>query len=358
MKLLHITSAFLCFFTSLLSAQPLEETTTFQFRLQVDSLVFKKGNSNIYLNQINPTKSAGYALRLFQKKDFRGDTLVFELPIKHYGALTDTLILELFNTTTKHKMKVVCGSTLNPALFYTIDLKEFIYRDDVDGQFFFDLVEIGNLLEQKDSLYWNGCVIQQTIFNKYYKTITIQVKKTNIGRPTGLFYYSYNKIQAGKLKGVYADLDVKNFFVPYDPSRQVIYKQNRHPKATIIAQYQYLPNRHDRRNKLFGHSAHYIFYDDFTFSVREADPPMVVSLVAPRAPGIGIWCVVGDQLVLTTPPHWSTLYKGNMADTPITFYPYTSYTIKGSLLIVHSGKHPYRLKRKWTKGQKRLSTVQ
>ncbi|MGH1338630.1 MAG: hypothetical protein ACRBFS_21130, partial [Aureispira sp.] len=231
----------LLFFCGLLTsqAQPLEEATTFQYRVQVDSLVFKKGNSNIYLHQVNPTISAGYAIRLFRKEDFRGDTLVFELPIKHYGALVDTVVFDLVNTTTKHRMKVVFSATRTPALVYQIDLKEFIYRDDVDGAFFFDLVEIGALLEEQDRVQWNGCTIQQTISNKYYKNISIQVNEVGMGKPKGLFLYSYRKIQAGKLKGPYADLVVKDFFSAStnSASGRLIQHQNRHPAPKIIAQY-------------------------------------------------------------------------------------------------------------------------
>lgn len=359
MKLLFLFCIGL-FFAFQTQAQPIARDCTFSFELQVIALGFKKGKSNFYLKQFSPVVSPGSAITRFEKDNFREDTLAFEVDINHVGHIQDTISLELFNSASGYTTKIVFSANPNPAVSYQIDLTAFTYPEqEVDGYFFFDMLEINALLKEQDSIYWKGCVITQTHPTRHNSRVHIKVQDLNIGKRDGFFFYSYHKIQAGSYNQSYRLWEAKNFFsVNPDRHQAYIIPQNTSPKTTIVAEYKYLPSAQDKRNRLFGHQALYTFYSNHTFKVEIHNPPTVVSLQEPRQDGFGIWEVEGDELYLMTPVHWLPLLNMLMDQTSPIFTPINSpIFIKGKRLIVKRPPYPYRLKQKRVKGQKGLLSI-
>lgn len=339
-----------------LYAQPSPETT-FHFKIKVDTLAIKHKKSNWNLKMIKGSQYPFYYTRTFQQSDFKQDTLRFSITTK--DAYLDTLIFDLVNTITKKKMKVVVSSFKDYAYFF--DLKETYTGEDFDGALFFNLLEIDRLLHQsnhRDTL-WKSCLI-----TKNQQHIKIKVNDFGLRTLGGLMPYSWNKTQDKRFHNPCYDLDVNDFFVASTNSLsgKVIYKRTKHKLSgnseTIVATYVHQPNAMDRRNKLFGHSATYTFYEDHTFIARIGNPPRVVSLLPPSQIGIGTWEIQGNTLILNTPENWYSLYRSvyNLT-TPMFFYN-TVFKIQGNQLISPTENLKFRytlIKAPNTKAKQKLS---
>lgn len=337
-----ILSLLNCF---VLFAQPSPETT-FHFKIKVDTLTLKNQKSNWNLKMIKGSQYPFYYTKTFQKSDFRRDTLSFSITIN--DSYLDTLIFDLVNTLTKKKMKIVVSHFRDYAYFF--DLKEMYTGEDLDGALFFDLLEIDSLLHLSNSqdTLWKSCLI-----TKNKQSIKIKVNDFGLRTPNGLMPYSWRNTQDRRFHNPCYHLDANDFFTvsPNSTSGEVIYKNTQPPRSgnseIVIAHYIYKPNRMDKKNKLFGHDATYIFYEDHTFIARITNPPTVVSLLPPSQMGIGTWEVQGRILILNTPENWYSLYdKIHLFTDPMFFYN-TPFTIKGNLLIssTRNSKIKYALKK-------------
>lgn len=333
---------FLCLWSFQMNAQP-SPTSTFNFKIKVDSLAFKKGKSNFRLKIITGSHQVFYHTREFGTSDFKEDTLHFSMNVEG----SDTLAFDLVNTLTNNKMKVViCG--IMPNTFYQFDLKEFYQGEDLTGALYFDMREILELLRQSDKsqITWKQCDIER---DKNFN-LSVTVNDFGVRKPDGLMQYSWRKTQDQRFHNYYYDLDVQHFFraSPNSVSGKLIYKNNGLLSGNsdkILAKYEYQRTRRDKRNKLFGHHSVYTFYEDHTFLVEEHNPPQEVSLTSEYKIGIGVWEIIDGIITLNSPSNWWSIYADVPYAEPATFYN-TKFKIKGKKLIqITERAWAYRLKR-------------
>lgn len=336
---------FLCLWYFQMNAQP-SPTSTFNFKIKVDSLAFKKGKSNIRLKTITCGNYPFYYTKQFQKSDFENNTLGFSIDVE-YG---DTLVFDLINTLTNKKMKVaICG--IMPHTFYQFDLKEFYQGKDLNGALYFDMREILDLMRQSDEsqITWKQCYIKR---DKNFN-FSIRVNDFGVRKRNGLMPYSWEKTQDRRFHNYYHGLDVQHFFraSPNSASGKFIYKNNGLLSGNsdkILAQYEYQRTRKDRKNKLFGHHSVYTFYEDHTFLVEINNPPPEVSLMPEHQVGIGVWELVDKTITLSSPENWWSIYDEARYVQPETFHN-RPFKIKGKKLVqITDSNWVYRLKR--TKG--------
>ena len=332
----------LCLWSVEMSAQP-SPTSTFNFTIKVDSLVFKKGKSNFRLKIITGTNQVFYYTREFEKSDFKEDTLHFSMNVED----SDTLGFDLINTLTDNKMKVViCG--IMSHTYYQFDLKEFYHGKDLTGVLYFDMREIWDLLRQSDEpqITWKQCDIKK---DKNFN-LSITVNDLGVRNPHGLMQYSWKKTQNNRFHNYYYDLDVQHFFraSPNSVSGKIIYKNNGLLSGNsdkILAQYEYQPTRRDKRNKLFGHHSVYTFYEDHTFLVEVSNPPQVVSLTFEYLVGIGVWEIIDGIITLNSPTNWWSIYAEAQAAAPATFHNTKFKMRRKKLIQIGDSYQVYRLKR-------------
>jgi|GEM_PF-3370025 len=333
---------FLSLWTFQANAQP-SPTSTLNFKIKVDSLVFKKGKSNFRLKTITGTNQVFYYTREFRKSDFKDDTLRFSVDVEE----SDTLAFDLINILTNKKMKVVvCGIFYHT--FYQFDLKEFYADKDLYGAVYFDMREIFDLMKQSDTseMVWKQCDIKKD------KNSNFEVKVNDFGlrKRNGLMPYSWKKTQDKRFHDYYYDLDVQHFFraSPNSASGKFIYKNNGLLSGNsdkILAKYEYQRTQKDRRNKLFGHHSVYTFYEDHTFLVEVHNPPQEVSLTSEYKIGIGIWEIIDGIIILNSPANWWSIYADIPYTDPATFHN-TKFKVKGKKLVqIVDSNRKYRLKK-------------
>ena len=312
-----------------MNAQP-DSTSTFKFTIKVDSLAFKKGKSNFRLKMIVGGNYAFYYTREFDKSDFSNDTLGFSIESNY----PDSVAFDLINTLTNKKMKVVV-SGVYPSTFYQFDLKKFYHEADLNGALYFDMREIFDLMRQSDQtqIRWKDCDIKRD------KNFNFDIKVNDLGVRShdGLMQYSWKKTQDRRFHNYYNDLDVQHFFItrPNNASGKIIHKNTGRLSGNsdkILAQYEYLPTKRDKKNKLFGHHSVYTFYEDHTFLYEEFNPPRIVSLTAEYRIGIGIWEIIDGTITLDSPTNWWSIYEAAPYTEPATFHN-TKFNIKGKKLI-------------------------
>lgn len=337
---------FLLIFLSLWSfqtnAQP-DPTSTFKFTIKVDTIVFKKGKSNFRLKIITGNNFAFYDIKEFGKSDFKDDTLHFSIDV-NFGS---ELVFDLINKVTNKKMKVAVTG-FYPMTFYQFDLKEFYRGEDFNGALYFDIREILDLMKQseKSKITWKQCDVRRD--KNHY--IYLKVNDFGLGNPDGLMLYSWRKTQGREFHNYYHDLDVKYFFTasPSSVSRKFIYKSNGRlcgNSDKILAQYEYLPTKRDKKNKLFGHHSVYTFYEDYTFFVETHNPPPEVSLMSEHQVGIGVWEILDGKITLTTPENWFSIYDNAQDIDPEIFHERQFKIKRKKLMQITDSDWVYRLKR-------------
>jgi len=342
MKYFLPITIFLCLWSFQINAQP-SPTSTFDFRIKVDSLVFKKGKSNFRLKIVSRNNYPFSYTKEFKQSDFSDDTLHFSMDVD-YG---DAFVFDIINTLTNKKMKVAIWA-FHPNTYYEFDLKEFYQGEDLNGALYFDIPEILDLLRQSDQtqITWKQCDIKRDKnFNLFIKVNDFGVRKRN-----GLMPYSWEKTQDRRFHNYYQGLDVQHFFraSPNSVSGKFIYKNNGLLSGNsdkILAQYEYQRTRKDKKNKLFGHHSIYTFYEDHTFLVEINNPPPEVSLTAEYQLGIGVWEIIDGIITLNSPTNWWSIYADLPYAEPATFHN-RKFKIKGKKLVQITNSYwTYRLKR-------------